>query len=405
MSRSKRSKVEQLTDDQEKPVQAGPVVVRQQALIDFLHAHGYTNSKMESHVGVGRPKPARSGDETTGERIALYLSGTYDLVPVRHAALCAGVHTDGKLPCIEDDFEHWQLPAPLRQAMLPFLFFSQAYDQKPVTRMQVRRSAIQAQQELKDRRRLEKDRLVACVGELEDRLNQLLNLLASGNGWATPHPLLAISPWCDTVQLDLSGTGTTFFTYRWDRLGSNPFDHPVEHPQPLVYTHDEEGPKERFQCLLGHLDECLRSIVISKDERGSAPGCEIHKLTKSTCRAIDSLLKRMNGPRLVSWHVSHPACVLDDNWWETHPNLSPVLIRQKLPNEQDWCPLPEDLPAQPILFAVEHNTPEKRCLRFLELMRDATLSVRPDMMVDIGADLIGMDAWKSLNLIARHGWV
>lgn len=405
MSRSKKSKVEPVAKGQENPVLPSPVVLRQQALIEIFRTHGYTNSQMESHIGVGRPKPSRTGNETTGERIALYLNGTYDLVPIRHVALCSGVHADVKIPCVEDGFDHWQLPTPLRQAMLPFLFFSQVDGPRPITRCEVRRSASRAQQELTNRRRVEKDRLVACVGELAARLNQLLNLIASENGWATPHPLLAISAWCDAVQLDLSGHGTTFFTYRWDQLGPNPFDHPTEHPQPLVYTNDEEGSKERFQCLLRNLDECLRSIVISNDARGSSSGCEIHKQVGATCRAIASLVKRMNAPRLVSWNVSHPVCVLDDDWWDTHPDFSPVLIRQRLPNGQDWCPLPEDLPAQPILFAAEHNTSEKRCLRFLELMRDATLSVRPDMMVDIGADLIGMDAWKSLSLIARHGWV
>jgi len=293
----------------------------------------------------------------------------------------------------------------LKPSTLPFLFLSQVDGQKPATRGEVKRSAIRAQQELKDRRRVEKDRLLECVDELADRLGQLFNLLATESGWTTQQALLTISPWSDTVQLDLSRIGTTFFTYRWNRLGPNPFSHPVEHPQPLVYKHDEEGPKERFQSLLGHLDESLRCITINKDLQGSAPAHEIHKQAKSTRRAIASLLKRMNAPRLVSWDVSHPICLLDDDWWDTHPDFSPVLIRQRLPNGQDWCPLPEDLPAQPILFAAEHNTPEKRCLRFLELMRDATLSVQPDMMVDIGADLIGMDACKSLNLIARHGWV
>lgn len=240
MSLFQKSKVKQVVNGQENPVLPSPVASRQQALIEFLRTHGYNNSQLEGHIGVGRPKPSRAVDETTGERITLYLNGTYDLVPIRHVALCAGVHADAKLPRIEDGPDYWQLSTPLRQAMLPFIFFSQVDGPQPVTRWEARRSAIRAQQELKDRRRGEKDRLVASVGALATRLNQLLNLLASQSGWATLHPLLAISAWCDTVQLDLSDAGTTYFTYRWDGLGSNPFDHPTEHPQPVVYTNDED---------------------------------------------------------------------------------------------------------------------------------------------------------------------
>jgi len=405
MSRPEKSEVQRVGADQKKPEQEDPVLLRRQALINFLRAHGYTNPQLERLIGVGRPKPARSGDETTGERIGRYLNGTYDLVPMRYAALCAGVYADGKIPPTEDNFEHWGLPTPLRQAKLPLLLFSQVYDGKPVSKIDVRRWAIESQLSLNKRRRGEKDQLRECVHNLAKRLSDLMGHLADENMWSISHVLFEVGPWGDIAQLDVSGTGTAFFTYRWDQPCSNPFEHPIEHPQPVVYTEGEDAPKERFQSLLGHLDESLRCIAINKDVQGSAPAHEIHKQAKSTRRAIASLLKRMNAPRLVSWDVSHPICVLDDDWWDAHPDFSPVLIRQRLPNGQDWCPLPEDLPAQPILFAAEHNTPEKRCLRFLELMRDATLSVQPDMMDDIGADLIGMDAWKSLNLIARHGWV
>lgn len=405
MSRSEKSEVQRVGQDQKMPDQVDPVLLRRQALISFLREHGYTNPQLERLIGVGRPKPARSGDETTGERIGRYLDGTYDLVPVRYAALCAGVCADGKIPPTEDDFEHWGLPTPLRQAKLPLLLLSQLQDGKPVSKIEVRRWAIGLQEKVYKRRRGEKDQLRACVSNLAERLLELMDLLVGENVWTSTHVLFEFKPWGDIAQLDVSGTGTTFFTYRWDQPCSNPFDIPLEHPQPIVFKEGEESPKDRFQCLLRHLDESLRCIAINKDVEGSAPAREIRKQAKSVRRAIASLLKRMNAPRLVSWDVSHPICLLDDDWWETHPDFSPVLICQKLPNGQDWCPLPEDLPAQPILFAAEHNTPEKRCLRFLALMRDATLSVQPDMMVDIGADLIGMDAWKSLHLIARHGWV
>lgn len=382
-----------------------PLVLRQQALIELLCESGYKDSEMERLIGLGRKKPTRHGDETTGERIRLYRRGRYQMAAALQVSLCAGVFADGKLPAVQDDFDHWQLPIAARQAKMPLMFLNQAFSAEPTSRSEARRLALGLQQQLKERRRSEKDQLVACVRALSDRLSDLLCVLVSESRWTSPHDLLAIKTWGDTVQLDLSGTGTTFITYRWDQPDSNPFDHPLQSPQPLTYTQDEETPKERFQSLLAHLDECLRTVAIREDAQGSAAAKLIHKQSESTRRAIASLLRRMNAPRLVSWDVTHSVCVLDDHWWESHPDFSPVLIRQRLPNGQDWCPLPEDLPAQPILFAAEHNTPEKRCLRFLELMRDVTLTVRPDMMVDIGADLIGMDACKSLNLIARHGWI
>jgi hypothetical protein len=382
-----------------------PLVLRQQALIELMCGAAYRDSEMERLIGVGRQKPTRHGDETTGERILLYRKGKYQMAPALQASLCAGGFADGKLPAVLDNFEHWQLPTAVRQAKLPLLVLSQAFGDKYVSRLEARHLALRLQQQLNDRRRSEKDQLVACIRSLAKRLSELIGLLVVENMWSNAHALFEVRPWGDIAQLDVSGTGTTFFTYRWDQPCSNPFEHPIENPQPVVYTEGEDAPKGRFQSLLRHLDESLSCIAINKNGQEGAPAQEIHKLANSTRRAIASLLRRMNAPRLVSWDVTHAVCVLDDHWWEAHPDFSPVLIRQRLPNGQDWCPLPEDLPAQPILFAAEHNTPEKRCLRFLELMRDATLTLRPDMMVDIGADLIGMDACKSLNLIARHGWI
>lgn len=400
MSHSKQSKVEQVVGGHVEP--ADPVVLRQRALIEHLRSHGYSNPDMERLIGVGRPKPKRNGEETTGERIALYEKGKYRMRPEHYIALCAAVFFEGKVRAAEVDRQDWQHPTELRHAKLPLVELAKALGGQPTSRVEVRRIALGLQRRLVQRRRDERDQLVACVRELSDRLSKLLELLADGGQWTTPHMLFRIAPLGDRVQLDVSGAGSAFFSYRWDQSSTNPFDNPQ---QPLVYTQDEECPKERFQCLLAHLDECLRSFVISSDYEGSPHADEIRKLARSTRRATASLLRRMHAPRLVTWDVSHPLCVLDDQWWETHPNFSPVLICQRLPDGQDWRPLPESLTAQPILFGVQHNTPEKRCLRFLELMRDAIRTVRPDMMVDIGADLIGMDACKSLNLIARHGWI
>lgn len=396
------------TTDQVKPADDGqakvedPVLLRQQALIKTVRGLGYTNPQIEHIIGVGRPKPSSIGAETTGERIACFLSGKYTLSTEKHAVLCSSIFADAKFSVI-DDFGMWRSPAPQRQAIAPFLAFCKEFGTDAPSRQDARKLSLNLQRQLSNRRRGERDQLVKIARAVVARLSKMISLLMGDSTWTNNHRLFAIKPWNDLVQLDVAGAGNSYFLYKWDQAGPNQFEAQGCAPQPCIYEQDESIPKERFQALIAHLEDALRRIRFDRRSSDCEAAKEIRKQARRTQSGIDALLRRMNMPRVVSWDVCHPICDLDDKWWDDHAHLSPILIRHKLANGQDWSPLPESLTAQPVLFKAEHNSSATRFLRFLELVRDAAATIGPDMMTDVGADLIGMDACKSLELIARHG--
>lgn len=379
-----------------------PVYERQRALIERVLDLGYTNAEIERILGVGRLKQSREGAETSGERIHRFLKHKHAMSAEKHVLLCAAVFADSKLK-VADDLSLWMLPTCERQALAPFLFLSSTFSDKLPDRHEARRVALSEQQQLSKLRRNERDSLAKIVRRFVERVSKLVSLLADQSSWTNNYRLFATQESADLVQLDVVGAGNSYFVYKWDQAGPVPLEFANGSRHPCVFENDESCPKLRFQSLLMHLQIGLRRIRFDSRFSSSDFARIIRAQARSIQSAIEALRRYMNEPRFVSWVVGHPICDLDEQWWQHHPMLSPVLIRYRLANGQDWTPLPESQIAQPILFGREHNTNEKRFLRFLELVRDAAATIRPDLMIDIGADLIGVDAGKTLSRIGRHG--